>query len=291
MARFGRSFPVPHRTPQIQVLLEKNALIVTVRPPAGAGTGVGANPTPTVNATPPAATGAGVGVAPTIFDISGATPFSAAGAGVGVAPTFHIVVFPKAATGLGAGVTPTLLGPLAPVRVKAQRGWHFVLVNPDGSAIGELTEASSKSVTWPLNDVASATFTMPGTHAQAALIGETITDLLVYDPAGKKRFRGRMGSSSDAISAAGHQSTFSAVDYRGYMSRRLVRDSVTDTFDNVDQAEIAWTLINDSQNQIGADPLITRGSGQSTGVLRVILSAVRQDLRHGGPTRHHGRRL
>lgn len=152
------------------------------------------------------------------------------------------------------------------------KGWAFVLVQADapGTQLGELSAAKAKQVTWPLNDVASASFTIDGTHPQAALIAETATDLIIYDPAGKKRFRGRMGSSSDAIAANGHVVTFSAVDYRGLLARRLLRDSATMSFTSEDQGQIAAKLIYDSEHQTGATPLITPGTGLTTGVTRTI---------------------
>lgn len=148
--------------------------------------------------------------------------------------------------------------------------WRFGLVNSDDdSAIGALGAATSKKVTWVLDDSASASFNMDGTHPQAALIEEITTDLVVYDPGGVKRFRGRMGASTDDVSTAGHACTFSAVDYRGFLnSARILWPGNTDLFTSVDQALIAWTLIADSQALPGGDLGITRGLGQTTGVLR-----------------------
>jgi hypothetical protein len=172
------------------------------------------------------------------------------------------------------GFTLLRTAPLPPPAVtRIVRGvpsWKFVLVAVDGTQIAELSAAKGKSVTWPLNDAASASFTIDGTHPQAALIEETETDLVVYDKAGVKRFRGRMGNSSDAIGATGHVSSFSAVDYRGFYARRLLRGAAMATFVNWDQGDIAWQLIADSNAQPGNTGFVTRGSYPSTGVTRTL---------------------
>lgn len=152
--------------------------------------------------------------------------------------------------------------------------WHFVLCQTDGTPLGELTAAKSKSVTWPLDDAASASFTMDGQHPQASLISELATDLIVYDEQGVKRFRGRMGTSGDTIAAAGHQSTFSAVDYRGLLARRIIISALP--YGLTDQAQIAWNEILKTINLDGLG--ITQGSGSTTGVSRVITFTVGQKI-------------
>lgn len=156
--------------------------------------------------------------------------------------------------------------------------WHFVLVNTDGSAIGELTAAKSRKVIWPLSDAASASFTIDGQHPQALLISELETDLIVYDDAGTKRFRGRLGTSGDQVAASGHQASFSAVDYRGFMGRRILWPGSTTTFTAVDQALIPWVLISDSQGLPGGNLGITEGVGNPTGVIRTFTFAVGSKL-------------
>lgn len=144
--------------------------------------------------------------------------------------------------------------------------WRFLLVEPDGTQIGELTAATSKQVTWLLDGASFASFNIDGYHPQAALISELETDLIVYDSEGIARFRGRLGSSTDDLSPSGFTSTFSAVDYRGMLGRRIIWNGSTTTFSAREQADIAWTLIDDSQ-ALG-DWGITQGSGRITGVAR-----------------------
>lgn len=152
--------------------------------------------------------------------------------------------------------------------------WHFVCASPDGEQSGELTAAKGKTVTWQLDAPATAAFTLNGTHPQALLITETETDLIVFsaDAAGPPlaRFRGRFGSSSDSISPASFITQFNAVDYRGFLDRRILWPGSTETFTAEDQADIAWQLIADSQAQTGGELGITRGDFPETGVLRTI---------------------
>jgi hypothetical protein len=152
--------------------------------------------------------------------------------------------------------------------------WHFVLVETDGTPIGELTAAKAKKVIWPLDAAATASFTIDGLHPQALLPQELSTDLIVYDDAGVLRFRGRLGSSGDQVDTTGHLSTFSAVDYRGFMGRRILWPGNTATFTTVDQSLILWTLIHDSQMLTGGNLGITRGIGATTGITRTFTFTV-----------------
>jgi hypothetical protein len=147
--------------------------------------------------------------------------------------------------------------------------WRFVLVNSnDGSNIAGLTAAKTRKVIWYLDAACTASFVLPGTHPQALPILETQTDLKVFDDTGALRFRGRLGSSTDDVSDAGHVCNFSAVDYRGFLDRRTFWPTSTLTFSGVEQVSIAWQIITDTQALAGGDLGITLGSSPATGVVR-----------------------
>lgn len=112
--------------------------------------------------------------------------------------------------------------------------WHFVIADPFGDASGELTSAKTRTITWQLDAAAVASFSMSGGHPQTKLITETETDLIVFEGS-TARFRGRLGSSTDALSSAGHQCQFSAVDYRGFLDRRIIWPGSTIAFSATDQ--------------------------------------------------------
>lgn len=127
--------------------------------------------------------------------------------------------------------------------------YQLVLTRPvsaGGAAIAELTEARSRRMTFALDDDASAGWTLPGRHPQTALVDEVETDIVVARD-GLALFRGRINASDDSVSPDVHSCTFSAVDYRGLLTRRIVWPTSTTSFAQVDQAQIAATLINDSQ--------------------------------------------
>jgi len=105
--------------------------------------------------------------------------------------------------------------------------WEFELLDTVGDALGSLSVAKSRKVTWYLDDAAKASFTIDGLHPQAELISETATDLRVYDPDHTVRFRGRMGSSNDDVSAAGHISNLTAVEVYVYCNCHWIAGTLT----------------------------------------------------------------
>ena len=150
--------------------------------------------------------------------------------------------------------------------------WRFVLATTAGDHIAELSGATARTITWNLDSPATASFNIPGTMSVASQIVESATDLLVYSPSSALKFRGRMGSSDDSVSAAGHTCSLAAVDYRGFLGRRIIWPGSTATFTTVEQTSIAWQLISDSQALPGGNLGITNSSVTS-GVTRSMTYA------------------
>jgi len=145
--------------------------------------------------------------------------------------------------------------------------YQFVLTQPasaGGSSLAELTEARSRRLDFGLDDDAKASWTLPGRHQQTALIDEIENDVVVARD-GVALFRGRINASDDTVSANVHTCTFNAVDYRGLLARRILWPTSTATFTQIDQAQIAATLINESQ-ALGTLGIIA--SPAATGVKR-----------------------
>lgn len=145
--------------------------------------------------------------------------------------------------------------------------WQFVLVQPasaGGASVAELTEARSRRLDFALDDDAKCGWTLPGRHPQTALVDEMETDVLVARD-GIALFRGRINASDDSISPNVHTCTFSAVDYRGMLARRIIWPGSTTAFAATDQANIAARLISDSQalGTLGISTTVT-----PTGILR-----------------------
>lgn len=143
--------------------------------------------------------------------------------------------------------------------------WRFVLASASGEPVAEFVNAAGRTVTWRRDEPADASLTVLGTDPIAAQIDELLTDLLVYR-AGTLMFRGRIGPTSDTLDGTSHTVSLNAVDYRGLLDRRIVHAATS--WATVDQADIAWDLIDSSQGLDGGDVGIYRGTGQSTGVDR-----------------------
>lgn len=143
--------------------------------------------------------------------------------------------------------------------------WRFVLASAAGEPIAEFLHATDQTVTWRRDDPCEASLTVLGNDPVAADIEELLTDLLVYRDR-RLVFRGRIGPTADTLDGTTHTVQVNAVDYRGLLERRIVWASVS--YASLDQADIAWDLIDTSQALDGGDVGIYRGSGDTTGVVR-----------------------
>lgn len=149
--------------------------------------------------------------------------------------------------------------------------WSFVL-DDNAGGIAELVNATSRKLTTRLLAPGEASFKIDGAAFETALIDELITDLIVSRD-GTPLFRGRIISSTDNIDANQHTVDVTAVDYRGLLQHRTLwptSTAVATGYSAVDQADIAWDLIADSQALTGGDWGITRASATTTGVVRTM---------------------
>lgn len=141
--------------------------------------------------------------------------------------------------------------------------WHFVAANVDGSPTGEISSATNRDIAFDLFGPASAKFTVDGRNPEATLLHELVTDLLVYRGS-TLVFRGRLGSTDDALTVDQHTVNWSAVDYRGMLHRRQVYGDQTYTARDI--ADIAWDLISQAQALTGGNLRIGRGNAGLQGV-------------------------
>jgi microcystin-dependent protein len=144
---------------------------------------------------------------------------------------------------------------------------RFLAMKPDGTVLGDLAAAESRKLEFHLDGPSTATFTLPGDHPDAALLSELATDVFVLRD-GQAIFRGRVGNSADTIDANVHTVTFSATDYRGMLDRRIIWSDSPLSYRHVDQGQIAWRMINDTQNHRGGNLGIVQGTGTVTGIYR-----------------------
>jgi microcystin-dependent protein len=145
--------------------------------------------------------------------------------------------------------------------------WVFTLARPTGENVGTLTSATTRRLSWYLDSAAGCGFTMPGAHPETAQVAELSVDV-ACSRNGVALFRGRVGGSTDTLTANADTVAFTATDYRGILGRRLMWANATRSFRQADQANIAWQMIADTQAQPGGNLSIVRGSAPTTGMLR-----------------------
>lgn len=144
-------------------------------------------------------------------------------------------------------------------------------VGPGASAatpgpVRELTTAFGRVGTWRTGGHGFAQFSIDGRHDEAAAIVERESDIWAYRD-GTLMFRGRVLPGNEDIGER-HNCQFTVIDYRGMLTEAAQIESPVPTFTNVDQAVIAWELVEHAQTQTGGDWGITEGLGPTSGVLR-----------------------
>lgn len=130
----------------------------------------------------------------------------------------------------------------------------------------ELSTAYGRRITLRVDAACDAQFSLNGDGGEIAAIARLATDLWVWRD-GTLLFRGRIGGHQANLDATRHSVQFSAIDYRGMLSRRIV-GALGAAYTATDQAAITWDLISDSQALSGGNWGITNGVGSTSGVDR-----------------------
>jgi hypothetical protein len=142
--------------------------------------------------------------------------------------------------------------------------WDLIAMTPESEALGDLVGATSKKFVFRLDEPSTVEWSMSGDDPGAAVCDELSTDVEAWRN-GVRLFRGRVGATSDEVGPDEHRVSFSAVDYRGLLNRRIVW--ATTTFLGADQSTIGWQLIAEAQALTGGAMGITDGAAD-TGVTR-----------------------
>lgn len=136
--------------------------------------------------------------------------------------------------------------------------WQFLIWDPQlNEAIGDLGRATSRQISFQLNDASLINFVMDGRDPNALLPVETTTDIVALRN-NHKIYRGRLGSSQDSLDENTHSVQFSGIDYRGMLGRRLIPEGGL-SYATTDQATIAQGLITAAQANPGGAWGITNG--------------------------------
>lgn len=143
--------------------------------------------------------------------------------------------------------------------------WSAVYVYPlSTQALGEISNAHDRKLHFDVDGPGTFTFTINGRGDSAQAIQEMTTDVMVARN-GIWFFRGRVGSTEDTIDPDSHKVSVTVNDYRAVIDRRYILNNPTYT--NVEQASLAWTLINTTQQTNNGDLGIRQGNVPNTGVI------------------------
>lgn len=126
----------------------------------------------------------------------------------------------------------------------------------------ELTRvATGWKLTAKQSDASSLSFDIDARTDEAAVIRELVDDLWLWcDALPNPVTRGRITQSTDTFDDAGHKVSFSAVDYRGVLDRRICWDDWTLKRTSYDPALDGWQLIQQAQAEPGGNLGIARGT-------------------------------
>lgn len=143
---------------------------------------------------------------------------------------------------------------------------------PGASAVSpapilDLEDATGRTLTFRRGGHCYAQFTIDGRSPDAFAIVPKVSDLWCYRNS-ELWFRGRVRDVIPDLDGATHTWTVGVIDYRGMTSAAAGIEDPVPTYSEVDQAAIAWDLIDRWQSQPGSDWGITEGVGSTSGTLR-----------------------
>lgn len=140
--------------------------------------------------------------------------------------------------------------------------------------VHDLEEVQGRTITFRRGGHCYAQFTVDGRSDDAfALLPAKATDLWCYRDS-QLWFRGRVRDIIPQLDGTQHLWTVTVIDYRGMTSAAAAILDPVPTYTAVDQAAIAWDLIDRWQTQPGGDWGITEGVGSVSGTLRSELDLV-----------------
>lgn len=142
--------------------------------------------------------------------------------------------------------------------------WSLVAVDALGVETG-IGQATSRSVTWRLDGLAEARFTIRLEDEAVPTIVPYATDLIL-ERNNARVYRGKFLSPVINLGIDQRRIEYTTFDYRGILDLAATVPPGGLRFDDVDQADIAWNLIDAYQQRPGGDRGITRGVGQVSGV-------------------------
>jgi hypothetical protein len=165
----------------------------------------------------------------------------------------------------------------SPPPAPQQGPWRILYgpAQPAGGATGEIIQAQNKTVTLRTEPDQNheVSFDADGLDPLLTGITELETDLIVmYGP--QIVFSGRVVPTQDTLTAAAHRTVVTALDYREVLRRRAILPGDQLSWTGIDQATVAWNMIQATQGRPGGNLGIVRGAGASTGVNRTYTATL-----------------
>ncbi|MGH3659015.1 MAG: hypothetical protein ACRDUA_20370, partial [Micromonosporaceae bacterium] len=143
--------------------------------------------------------------------------------------------------------------------------WQFIAGPASGGHDVALTEATGRRYIARLTEPSEVNFEIDGQGEQAPLIAELATDIhVLWTPESgpsTELDRCRVGATADDVSESEHRLQVAALDYRAVLNRRRTINTDTNVFAAVDQAEIAWGLVAQTQSHLAGHLGISKGVG------------------------------
>lgn len=147
--------------------------------------------------------------------------------------------------------------PLATVNV--QTSWQFLIGPNNVGPQYELTQATSRVLTYHIDESASLALTLQQSDQALQYIQELVTDVWVYRN-GRLLFRGRVGTTTDHIDGETNTYTIDVniFDYREWLARQFLQPSRVWSWRGKTQAQIIQDLFTYVINgQSGIKPVWT----------------------------------
>jgi hypothetical protein len=166
----------------------------------------------------------------------------------------------------------------APPPPPAAGPWRILYgpAQPLGGVTGEILQAQNKTITLRTEPDQNheVSFDADGLSPPLAGITEAETDLTVMFGT-QIVFCGRVMPTQDILAAnPPHRTTVTALDYREVLRRRAILPGDQLSWTAIDQAVIAWNMIQATQGRPGGNLGIARGTGRTTGVNRTYTAAL-----------------
>jgi hypothetical protein len=127
--------------------------------------------------------------------------------------------------------------------------WKFVIATTGGVPLVEARLAMQRSVTWKLHEGAVASCVLHGADPAAYQVVDYQRDLLIYRNK-VLMFRGRILGRKDDLDGTSHTVSFSAVDYRGWITQ-VRYTQATLTYTGQTKRAIAEALVAHTQGLPG----------------------------------------